>query len=160
MNDLYIFDDSLFMLSLRENQVNSLENRTQDTIVKRQGFFSYLQTGKSPSGKGKIFLKIMTTVRYNRVITIVAGFNKTTEYHSDITRFMLSFRLLPTQQSAFTSYSFANGTYSADVKATRYYWKASDCINIYACYLLLTACYYLCMFHPETKCRMKESANN
>ena len=55
MNDLYIFDDSLYMESLRENQVNSLENRTQDTIVKRQGYFSYLQAGQAPSGKGKFF---------------------------------------------------------------------------------------------------------
>ncbi len=128
MNDLYIFDDSLYMESLRENQAKSLENRTQDTILKRQGYFSYLQTGKAPTGKGKIILKTMATVRYNRVITIVAGFDKSIENHPDINRFMRSFRMLPTQQSAFTTHAFANGNYSADAPAPFLYHL--DSINV------------------------------
>jgi hypothetical protein len=115
--DLYIFDDSLYMESLRENQVNNLEYRTQDTILKRQGFFCYLQTGKTPKAKGDIFIKTMATVRYNRIITVGVGFFKSNENHPDITKFMGSFRMLPTQRSPFTNFSFANGSFSTDVPA-------------------------------------------
>jgi hypothetical protein len=108
-NDQYIFNDSLYLVSVRENQAENLTKRTVDTILRRNGVITYLQSGKSPVGN--IFLKSMATVRNNRVVTAVTGYQKAMENSDDMNRFMESFKLLDLKTIPFQKYDFASNAY-------------------------------------------------
>lgn len=118
-NDQYIFNDSLYMVSVRENQVENLTKRTVDTILRSNGVITYVQAGKSPMGN--IYLKSMATVRNNRVVTAVTGYEKAMEKSGDMNRFLESFKLLELKSIPFQKHAFASNAYETLSPAPFYF---------------------------------------
>ncbi|HSK13097.1 MAG TPA: hypothetical protein VK907_07755, partial [Phnomibacter sp.] len=110
-NDLFIFNDSIYLESLRQNQSKNLVNRTLDTILMDGDRFYYLQEGKAANNNA--YLRSKAIVRGNRVITLVAGYEKGKENHPVIAHFMNSFRFIDYLPATFKQYNFAHGAFSA-----------------------------------------------